>query len=161
MVWVCVDGGSDVFEVLVFKGFDVVLLIVVGLDVELFVVVWLCVILLLLLLLRETGHTHPGIPEAVEDVDAAWAHAGRRLGDSLQHGSHETGEDVVDFGDEEGAEAGVAVAEGGEEEEELVEVVGWGGSEGVGGGWGDGEDVGEGIGYVEEFLDLGELVRVV
>ena len=54
-----------------------------------------------------------------------------------------------------------SVAEGGEEEEELVEVVGWGGSEGVGGGGGDGEDVGEGIGYVEEFLDLGELVRVV
>lgn len=67
----------------------------------------------------------------------------------------------MDFGDEEGAEAGVAVAEGGEEEEELVEVVGWGGGEGVCGWGGDGEDVGEGVGYVEEFLDLGGLVRGV
>ena len=59
----------------------------------------------------------------------------------------------MDLRDEERAEACVSVAEGGEEEEELVEVVCWCGCEGVGGGWGDGEDVGEGVCYVEEFLD--------
>lgn len=145
VVRVCVDGGRDVVEAFGLEGFDVVLFIVVGLDVVLLRVVWLYVVLLLLLwlLLRQTRHAHPGIPEAVEDVDAARAHAGRGLGEGLQHGSDEAGEDVVDLGDEEGAEAGVAVAEGREEEEELVEVVGRGWGEWVGGWGGHGEDVGE------------------
>lgn len=156
VVGVWVDGGCDVFDAFILEGLDVVLFGVIGLDVELLRVVWFGVILLLLLLLLlESWHTHPGIPKAVEDVDAAWTHAGRRLREGLQHGSHETGEDIVDLGDEEGAEAGVAVAEGGEEEEELVEVVRRGRCEGVRGWRGYGEDVGEGVGYVEEFLDLG------
>ena len=105
------DGGSDVFDAFIFVGFDVALFGVVGPDVDLFGVVWLCVILLLLLL-WQSGYAHPRISEAVEDVDAAGTHAGGGLGDGLQHGCHETGKNVVDFGDEEGREAGVAVAEG-------------------------------------------------
>ena len=100
VVRVWMDGGSDVFDAFIFEGFDVVL----------FGVVWLCIILLLLL--WQAGYAHSRIPKAVEDVDAAWAHAGGRLWEGLQHGCQETGEDVVNFGNKEGGEAGVAVADG-------------------------------------------------
>jgi hypothetical protein len=146
-----VDGRGDIW-------LDVVLLVVVWLHIELLVVVWFSVILLLLL--WQARHAHPCIPEAVEDVNATRTHARGLLWKSLKHGCHETGEDVVDLGDEERAEAGVTVAEGGEEEEELVEVVGWCRCEGVG-RWGrDGEDIGEGVSYVEEFLDEADAVDV-
>jgi hypothetical protein len=64
----------------------------------------------------------------------------------------------MDFCEEEGEEAGVAVAEDREEGEELGQVVTRSECEGVGGGWEKGEDVSKRTGYVEEFFDQAHTV---
>jgi hypothetical protein len=59
---------------------------------------------------------------AFEDIDFL-AHGRRSFGHALQHGVHEGGEDVTDFGEEEGEESVVAVAKDGEEFHEFVEMI--------------------------------------
>lgn len=67
------------------------------------------------------GHAHSA--KAVEDVDLGAHLLGDGVGDGLEHRVDERGENVVDFRQEEGEEAVVAIAEDGEEGGELVEVV--------------------------------------
>ena len=88
------------------------------------------------------AHAYTHGPEAIEDIDLGSAHVLRGVGDGLEHWVGEGGEDVVDFGEEEGEEAGVAAAEDGEEGHELVEVVSGAHLEGLGVGGEEGQDVG-------------------
>jgi hypothetical protein len=75
--------------------------------------------------------THPGVAEAIEDVNFTHGGGGWSVGHCLQHRVCKGGKDVVDLCEEKRKETVVAVAEDGEEGHELVEVVAGAESEGV------------------------------